>query len=135
MELIAKVDPSVVRKRTVVGEERSRSFLFWTSTSKLKALRKSAPMIGRDTSAKTKVQEHLRPFMLMRTRLEPYVAIFVPFAAVKKTFPGGEGEGGGVTLISAPVSMRYLIPSFIKQKTFPCWGAARPAWGVSFPGC
>ena len=83
-----------------------------TSTKSLKYLKKSAPMIGLETSAMVTV--HVNALANPRTTCtdrSPKVRIDHPFAACSCIPTEGLRRSstlGGKTLISAPVSMRYL---------------------------
>lgn len=89
------------------------SLLRLISTSRSKCFKKSAPIICESTSAIVNghVNDWLRPMSRVRFFV-PYVPIELPFAA--KSFLAGIGfilslADGGMTEISAPVSIRNLL--------------------------
>lgn len=106
--------------RSVFG---SCSFLRATSTSKPNLIRKSAPMIGRVTSAivKTCGKDRFNPRSTFNN-FSPNVAIYVPLAAVRRGCGSGRfflNRFRGRTERSAPVSMRKLSLlqlSYIKRR-------------------
>ena len=97
----------------------STNLFLFTSTSKSKCPRKSAPMIGLPTSAITNSYVNFRanPRSTVK-RFVPKVAIVVLFAAnsVRLLACNRSRIVGGITDISAPVSIKYRLYELLSTK-------------------